>query len=130
MDGTRIGVRVVAVGADTDIALLELIGPRAAEIVPIPPREELLPVGGRVVSVGFPIGPEADGPHDFTVSEGILAQRTNDRLIHDAAISPGSSGGPVLDEEGRLIGLNYATPRNSSVAIAVPIEEVLELHRE
>jgi hypothetical protein len=128
-DGTLIGARVVAMG-DLDIALLELVGPRAAEVLPLEVRDEPLPVGAEVIAVGFPIGPDEDGPNDHTISRGILGQRTRGRLIHDAAISPGSSGGPVLDHEGRVVGLDYAIPGGGGqVALAVPIEHVLALHR-
>lgn len=129
-DGTQIGARVVAMGDPYDVALLELVGPRAAEVVPLTMRETPLPVGADVIAFGFPIGPDQDGPHDHTVSRGILGQRTREQLIHDASISPGSSGGPVLDEEGRVIGVDFAMPGGGSqVAMAVPIEHVLALHR-
>lgn len=129
-DGTQVDVRVIAMGDEHDLALLEIEGPRAELVPPLEPRRDPLPMGADVMSVGFPVGPEADGPHDFAVTRGVLALRTSSRLVHDALISPGSSGGPVLDEEGRVVGMSVAVPRGSSVALAVPVAELSRLHRE
>jgi hypothetical protein len=129
-DGSLVAVRVVAMGDAHDLALLEIVGPRARLVPPIEPRTTAPSIGEDVISVGFPIGPEGDGPHDLAVTRGVVAQRTSDRLIHDALISPGSSGGPVLDREGRVIAVSVAVPSGSSVGLAEPVEHLLELHRE
>lgn len=129
-DGSIVPVRVVAMSDAHDLALLELVGPRARVVPPLEAGTGELPIGADVMSVGFPIGPEADGPHELAVTRGVLAQRTPDRLVHDALISPGSSGGPVIDREGRVIGVSVAVPRGSSVALAVPAEHLVALHRD
>ena len=129
-DGSLVAVRVVAMSDTHDLALLELVGPRARLVPPLEVSTTEAAVGDDVMSVGFPVGPEGDGPHDLAVTRGVLAQRTADRVIHDALISPGSSGGPVLDREGRVIAVSVAVPSGSSVALAVPIELLRELHRE
>lgn len=129
-DGSLVAVRVVAMSDTHDLALLELVGPRARLVPPLEVSTTEAAVGDDVMSVGFPVGPEGDGPHDLAVTRGVLAQRTGDRVIHDALISPGSSGGPVLDREGHVIAVSVAVPSGSSVALAVPIELLRELHRE
>lgn len=129
-DGTIVPVRVVAMSEAHDLALLEITGPRATVVPPIEPADDEPRIGADVMSVGFPVGPEGDGPHELAVTRGIVGQRTESRLVHDALISPGSSGGPVLDREGRVIGVSVAVPRGSSVALAVPVEHLSELHRE
>ena len=62
--------------------------------------------GDRVYVIGSPNGKKFEG----TVSSGIIsADRTIDGLRYiqsDAAMSPGSSGGPLLDEKGEVIGLS------------------------
>lgn len=64
---------------------------------------EALKIGQRVYAVGSPIGLE------LTLSEGVVSGFRgvkNGRYIQTtAAISPGSSGGGLFDDEGRLIGL-------------------------
>lgn len=46
----------------------------------------------------------------------------------DGAIIPGMSGGPVIDESGRVVGMNVATtlPPGRSLGIIIPIEEILD----
>jgi hypothetical protein len=74
--------------------------------------------GERVLVIGNPEGLQG------TVSDGIIAAfRANRSIIQiTAAISPGSSGSPVLDENGQLIGvatIQYAEGQNLNFAIAV-----------
>ena len=83
-----------------------------------------LRVGQRAFAIGNPFGFER------TLSIGIISSlnRTlparNQRLIKsviqiDAAINPGSSGGPLLDSRGRLIGMNtaIASPTGQSAGV-------------
>jgi serine protease Do len=44
----------------------------------------------------------------------------------DAAINPGNSGGPLLDHQGRVVGVNVATSGADNVSFALPIEVVKE----
>jgi hypothetical protein len=76
-------------------------------------------VGARVYAVGNPEGLTG------TFSEGIVSAIRPlgpDTLLQlTAAISPGSSGGPVLDERGRVLGVATATLKNGqSLNFAVP----------
>jgi serine protease Do len=51
-----------------------------------------------------------------------------DYLQTDASINPGNSGGPLLDVEGRVIGINTAIkPEANSIGFAIPINMVREL---
>lgn len=129
-DGTIAGVRVVAMGEQHDLALVEIEGEAASRVPPLLPSDPPVDVGAEVISVGFPVGPENNGPYELAVTRGILAERTADRLVHDALISPGSSGGPVLDRDGRVVGVSFAVPRGSSVGLAVPVEHLVTLHHE
>jgi S1-C subfamily serine protease len=58
-------------------------------------------VGERVVAIGHPLG------LDYTVTDGIVSARRGGLLIQTtAAINPGSSGGPLINRAGRIIGVN------------------------
>jgi hypothetical protein len=83
-------------------------------------------VGDRVVAIGAPLGLES------TVSEGIVSAIRDAgtmRIIQTtASISPGSSGGPLLNEFGRVIGLTTSTVLNGqSINFVVSARHVSEL---
>lgn len=107
-------------GADTtaDLALIKVNGLSAA---PLQLRESgEATVGEQVFAVGNPEGLEG------TFSQGIvsgLRTVSTDKLIQiTAPISPGSSGGPVIDSTGRVIGIAVATYREGqNLNFAVPV---------
>ena len=94
---------VLKAAVDKDLVLLQA----DAKDVPFlqTNREASLPeVGSRVAVIGSPLGLEG------TVSEGIIsghrtAKKDNQWLQMTAAISPGSSGSPVVDENGKVVGI-------------------------
>lgn len=103
--------------ADHDIAVIKIPGSGHPSLVP---AHESPVVGSRVVVIGAPRGLE------FTVSEGIVsAVRMEDGrewIQMSAPISPGSSGGPVLDTEGHVIGITTAYRTDGqALNFAVPI---------
>ena len=106
-----------------DVALLSI---RHAPLRPLSMTSEIPPVGAPVIVVGTPLGLSG------TVTEGILSAVRNPsgraELQLTAAALPGSSGGPVIDEFGRVFaivssgypfapGLNFATPLTSVLAL-------------
>jgi len=88
-------------------------------------------VGDRVVAIGAPLGLES------TVSEGIVSALRiagDIRIIQTtASISPGSSGGPLLNEYGKVIGVTTSHVRDGQnlnfVIAAQHISELLNLKR-
>ena len=101
-DGTRQPVsRIVAWDVGADIALLDV-----DVAIPALPVHDLAPQAGAFVLV-------AGEPEGLTgsISTGVVSSFRStgsylSLLQHTAPISPGSSGGPVLDTAGRFIGLN------------------------
>lgn len=87
-------------------------------------------LGDEVFALGAPLGIE------FTLTEGrisTLARQTDIAvpmlmLQHDAAVNPGSSGGPLVDEEGRLLGMNSQIADGSrmfvGIAYAIPAQDL------
>jgi S1-C subfamily serine protease len=129
------GVRAELVGEDasSDLALLK-VDPDDADLTPIPLGDSSqVEVGDAAVAIGNPFGLER------TVTTGIVSalQRSIgspngfsiDQVIQtDAAINPGNSGGPLLDAQGRVIGINSqiatnGSRSNSGVGFAVPVNE-------
>jgi S1-C subfamily serine protease len=77
--------------------------------------------GQRILVIGTPEGLEG------TASDGIVAAiRSNPRMIQiTAPISPGSSGSPVLDEKGRVVGVATSQFRKGqNLNFAIPVEEL------
>ena len=73
----------------------------------------------KLTAYGFPLGHTA-----LKVSEGVYAGFQH-LLQHTVSISPGNSGGPLVDEQGRIVGVNsqaIVAPEASDIFYAVPIE--------
>jgi S1-C subfamily serine protease len=109
---------------DHDVAALQVLG-NSLPALPTETTEEPK-VGDRVVAIGAPLGLEN------TVSEGIVSALRDAGTIHiiqtTASISPGSSGGPLLNEYGKVIGLTTSTVRDGqSLNFVVSARHVSEL---
>lgn len=108
-DGSRLTAEVVGRNVSYDIAVLRV---DAVDLLPLRPEESPVEVGNSVIVIGAPLG------YDFTVTTGIVS--AVDRPVSvgeaedasyisaiqtDASINPGNSGGPVVDSQGRFIGM-------------------------
>ena len=117
---------VVAEDAERDIAVLVTA---CADSSPIEQRAEPAVTGETVYAFGNPLGFNA------TISDGIVstAARTIDGLVyiqHTAPISHGNSGGPLLDQHGRVIGVVCAYYQDGqNLNLAIPIGEAAALPR-
>lgn len=63
-------------------------------------------IGQQVISLGSPLGIQGTATIGYVTN---LVEQKGRFIIHSAFISPGNSGGPLLDLKGRLIGINEAT---------------------
>ncbi|PSL19191.1 trypsin-like peptidase domain-containing protein [Shimia abyssi] len=126
--GNREVATVVARDTVRDIAILR-VSPSDTYI--LPPEGEATELGQVVYAIGAPYGV------DFSLSRGIVSAMERQieanvpvRMIqHDAAVNPGSSGGPLLDFSGHLIGMNSQIAdgfRNFiGIAYAIPTETLV-----
>ena len=140
----RVQATIVGVDPSTDLALLK-INAQARALTPLPLGDsDAVRVGDAVVAIGNPLGLER------TVTAGIVSalQReitapngyTIDKVIQtDAPINQGNSGGPLLNTQGEVIGVNsQIEPGNSGtgnlgIGFAVPsatLREVVSQIRE
>jgi S1-C subfamily serine protease len=94
--------QVLRANETVDLGLVRVIG---AEATPLPMGDVAdLAVGDKVMIIGSPVGLE------FTVHEGSVSslQRSAYGVAYvqlDAKVNPGNSGGPVIDGEGRVVGV-------------------------
>jgi serine protease Do len=112
----------------TDIAVLQIDGPGPFVAAPLGDSDAVR-VGEWVLAIGHPFD------FQFSVSVGVISARgrrnlsrdeIQDFLQTDAAVNPGSSGGPLFDLNGSVIGLNTAifnpgeTATHAGIAFAIP----------
>jgi S1-C subfamily serine protease len=108
-----------------DLALLKLEKPlphRRASLC-----RELQPVAARVYVIGAPKG------YEFSISDGLISQlRSVDGLLQyqvSCPISPGNSGGPILNHRGEVIGIASWTKADAqNVSFAIPTGELVRLN--
>jgi S1-C subfamily serine protease len=133
VDGTTAEAELVGADPDSDLAVIWVDLP-ADELRPVELGDSTsLRVGQRAIAIGNPFGLEQTMTTGIVSALGrVLRQDTGfslPQLIQtDAAINPGNSGGPLLDSEGRVIGVTtliYSESGTSSgVGFAVPVETV------
>lgn len=115
-DGTKVAATLVGTDSFQDVAVLQL-DLKSGETIPAVATvgdSSTMRAGDQIVAIGSPLG-------EFTnsVSEGIIGGLNRSlatgngyslaHLIqHDAPISPGNSGGPLLNLQGQVIGMNVA----------------------
>lgn len=122
---TRFGITGVAgIDPQHDLALLRVVG---AEAQALPLADRTPPaVGDEVYAVGNPEGLE--GTFSEGIVSGIRKADAGTLLQITAPISPGSSGGPVLNPKGEVIGVAAATFRGGqNLNFAIPISYLATL---
>ena len=141
--GRTYEAEVVGSDSDSDVAVLQLRLPEG-ETVPAATLgdAENVAVGDWVLALGSPLDLE------FTVTAGIvsakgrslsLAMESRRTAVEsfiqtDAAINPGNSGGPLVDLDGRVIGVNAAIQSTNrrfiGYGFAIPIDIVVRIARD
>jgi len=133
-DEHSVPAEVVGSDPGSDLAVLQIdVAPEDLTPIELGSSSDLR-VGQRAIAIGNPFGLER------TVTTGVISSvgRTLPRddsdfqiaqvLQTDAAINPGNSGGPLLDSQGRVIGVNTAIRSlsgvNSGVGFAIPVDIV------
>ena len=132
-DRTAWEATVVGASPENDLAVLQIAAPKDKLRKIRVGRSADLEVGHRVYAIGNPFG------LSLSMTQGIVsaldreiesqADRTIPGAIQtDAPINPGNSGGPLLDKDGRLVGVNTAiqSPSGGNVGIgfAIPVDTV------
>jgi S1-C subfamily serine protease len=138
-DGKVVHPAQIWADPESDVALLRLDGLDSPTAITLGDSDNVH-VGQWVIAIGSPFG------LNQTVTHGIISARERgqislgttirikDFLQTDAAINPGSSGGPLLNLDGEVIGINTAiashSGSNSGVAFSIPINLVKRVARQ
>ncbi len=135
-----VNAKVLGVSECSDLAVIDLEGDGYTAL---PFRTEPVTTGLPIFAAGYPASDAATIEEvDFTLTRGIVSNLTasgetnwasvDSVLEHDARIRGGNSGGPLVDEDGRIVGFNYAgldaSDQNYAIGaeLAQPIIDELE----
>jgi S1-C subfamily serine protease len=115
IDGNRYTANVVGTDIYNDLAVLKITGNFTKPVNPLQlGNSSALEVGDQVIAIGNPFG------LDDTMTTGIVSQKGRllpdttsgfsipDVIQTDALIDPGNSGGPLLNMQGQVVGINTA----------------------
>ena len=125
-DDSRLSARLVGVSRDHDLALLKLDGYKTPSIKP--GSIGRLSQGMTVFAVGSPLGLKD------SVTSGVVSRIHDDYVATDTKILPGNSGGPLLTDDGLVVGINTLRVSQSlgteGFGLAIPINIVNEEFRK
>jgi putative serine protease PepD len=141
-DGRRVSAVLVGRSPSYDIAVIKASGSGSLQPIQLGDSEHVQ-VGEPVLALGSPLGLSG------TVTEGIVSARNRPVIVSetsdadaptayinaiqtDAQINPGSSGGPLVDAGGRVIGVNsailtFGSSRNIGLGFAIPINQAASI---
>jgi serine protease Do len=123
-----IDVELVGMTPDRDIALLRVTEEGLQIIRKVLGKVPYLNIGDsdlvhrsdEVLALGYPLGQQS-----LKSTTGVISGREQHMIQMDAAINPGSSGGPLLNEIGEVIGINTSGVNEAqNVGYAIPINEL------
>ena len=134
-DGQTTVAKLIARDRATDLAIIKIPQDDELHIAPLGTSSDLM-VGETVIAMGNAYG------YNHSVTRGIISalhrdvpisetQQYFDLIQTDAGINPGNSGGPLLNIEGKMIGLNVAVRVGAqNIGFAIPVDQALEVAAE
>ncbi|MEM7139761.1 MAG: S1C family serine protease [Actinomycetota bacterium] len=131
-DGERLNARLLGVSECSDLAVIDLEGEGYQALTF---RDEEVTVGLDAYAAGFPAQDESDTTElDYTLTRGIVGSVAADGesswasvdavIQHDAQILGGNSGGPLVDENGEVIAINFAGSDEFDTNFAIAAADV------
>ncbi|MDF7801450.1 DegQ family serine endoprotease [Pontiellaceae bacterium B1224] len=132
-DDRKFSAKVIGSDPKTEVALIKIDDPHELPFLELG-DSDALQVGEWVLAAGNPFGLSQ------TVTAGIVSAKGRDEvgiaeyanfIQTDAAINPGNSGGPLLDIDGKVVGINTAIYSRSGgymgIGFAIPINQAIQI---
>ena len=128
-DSETYSVNLIGYNSNFDIALLKISGDfKKLKLA----DSDDIQIGEKVIAIGNPLGLQ------FSVSEGIISAThrqgpsgINAYIQTDAALNPGNSGGPLINTEGKVIGINnFKVSGGESLGFALESNYIKEIVNE
>jgi len=124
-DGLPYPATIIGSDEDTDIALIRIKG--RFSFLSLADSNKVK-VGDWAVAMGYPTGLDQTMTAGIisAINKSLIAEGTlyDDLIQTDAAISKGNSGGPLLNTEGKIIGINTLVGSVNGVGFAIPSNKV------
>jgi len=116
-DGRKVKAAVAAVNPHYDMAILKVNSEVVKDIEPLPilpqDKDSTIKVGIPVVAIGSPLNQK------FLMTQGILSKVDETTVLGDFLLQAGNSGGPLMNQDGEVLGIN--TFGEASIAGAIRI---------
>ncbi|ASB60568.1 serine protease [Bacillus sp. A053] len=140
-DGTEVTAKLVGSDSLTDLAVLQISEDHVTKVANFGNSSDLR-TGDTVIAIGDPLGKDLSrtvtqgivSGVDRTVSMSTSAGETSINVIQtDAAINPGNSGGPLLNTDGKIVGINSMKISEDDVegiGFAIPSNDVKPIAEE
>lgn len=135
LEGGRQNFPAKIIGIDrlTDSALLKMESDLPLTVLPLGNSDELR-MGEMVIAIGNPMGMQHSVTSGLVSAKDRYAPQLSDQFIDfiqtDSAINPGSSGGPLLNMYGEVVGVNTAIMQQAQlIGFAVPVNTIKEVMR-
>ncbi len=127
-DKQEISMQPIGFNENLDVALLKI--PSQSSFLEFEISENV-EIGEKVIAIGNPLG------LSFSVSEGIVSAKDRAGINNipayiqtDAALNPGNSGGPLINTDGKVIGINNFKVQGDNLGFALQSEYIIEAINE
>ncbi|MFM7427321.1 MAG: S1C family serine protease, partial [Elainella sp.] len=127
-DGRKFEGRVMSIDDSLDLALIQLSGASGLPTTPFASNTSSVQVGDQVYAIGSPRGESWKMSQtqvielNSTCANGaspLRCIRTPSGFLH-----PGNSGGPLINAQGEVIGLNRAVQQSTGEGVSIPVETI------
>ena len=135
-NGVEYNANIIKTDKDSDIAMLQLESDKTIDGLPVVKfgDSNKIQIGQQVIAIGNAVSEYANTVstgvvsakgRSITAGSIIISKNLNNLIQTDASINSGNSGGPLINLDGQVIGINTAfLASDNGISFAIPINEV------